>query len=104
MHALLRALSIRQKIVVGFIMIIMITLTLVGWSLCSLSQSEDKAIGYIDFLNQRYERTRRSADAITQLQAVLKEIAANPQLTMQCNNLLQAWIHWQMKLAASIQS
>lgn len=79
MHALLRALSIRQKIVVGFIMIIMITLTLVGWSLCSLSQSEDKAIGYIDFLNQRYERTRRSADAITQLQAVLKEIAANPQ-------------------------
>ena len=79
MHALLRAMSIRQKIVVGFIMIIMITLTLVGWSLCSLSQSEDKAIGYIDFLNQRYERTRRSADAITQLQAVLKEIATNPQ-------------------------
>ena len=79
MHALLRAMSIRQKIVVGFIMLIMITLTLVGWSLCSLSQSEDKAIGYIDFLNQRYERTRRSADAITQLQAVLKEIAANPQ-------------------------
>ena len=79
MHALLRAMSIRQKIVVGFIMLIMITLTLVGWSLCSLSQSEDKAIGYIDFLNQRYERTRRSADAITQLQAVLKEIATNPQ-------------------------
>lgn len=79
MNAILRALSIRQKIIVGFIMIIMITLTLVGWSLCSLSQSEDKAIGYIDFLNQRYERTRRSADAITKLQAVLKEIAANPQ-------------------------
>lgn len=79
MNAILRALSIRQKIIVGFIMIIMITLTLVGWSLCSLSQSEDKAIGYIDFLNQRYERTRRSADAITQLQAVLKEITANPQ-------------------------
>ena len=78
MNALLRALSIRQKIVVGFILIIMTTLTLVGWSLCSLSESEVKAQGYIDFLNQRYERTRRSADAITKLQTTLKEIASNP--------------------------
>ena len=78
MHALLRSLSIRQKIVIGFILIIMTTLTLVGWSLCSLSQSKIKAEGYIEFLNQRYERTRRSADAITKLQTVLKEIATNP--------------------------
>ncbi|MDD6206290.1 methyl-accepting chemotaxis protein [Succinivibrio sp.] len=78
MHALLRSLSIRQKIVIGFILIIMTTLTLVGWSLCSLSQSKIKAEGYIEFLNQRYERTRRSADAISKLQTVLKEIAANP--------------------------
>ncbi len=78
MHALLRSLSIRQKIVIGFILIIMTTLTLVGWSLCSLSQSKIKAEGYIEFLNHRYERTRRSADAITKLQTVLKEIAANP--------------------------
>ena len=78
MHALLRSLSIRQKIVLGFILIIMTTLTLVGWSLCSLSQSKIKAEGYIEFLNQRYERTRRSADAITKLQTVLKEIATNP--------------------------
>ena len=78
MHALLRSLSIRQKIVIGFILIIMTTLTLVGWSLSSLSQSKIKAEGYIEFLNQRYERTRRSADAITKLQTVLKEIAANP--------------------------
>ena len=77
MHALLRSLSIRQKIVIGFILIIMTTLTLVGWSLCSLSQSKIKAEGYIEFLNQRYERTRRSADAITKLQTVLKEIATN---------------------------
>ena len=78
MHALLRSLSIRQKIVIGFILIIMTTLTLVGWSLCSLSQSKIKAEGYIEFLNQRYERTRHSADAITKLQTVLKEIATNP--------------------------
>ena len=78
MHALLRSLSIRQKIVIGFILIIMTTVTLVGWSLCSLSQSKIKAEGYIEFLNQRYERTRRSADAITKLQTVLKEIATNP--------------------------
>ena len=78
MHALLRSLSIRQKIVIGFILIIMTTLTLVGWSLCSLSQSKIKAEGYIEFLNQRYERTGRSADAISKLQTVLKEIAANP--------------------------
>ena len=78
MHALLRSLSIRQKIAIGFILIIMTTLTLVGWSLCSLSQSKIKAEGYIEFLNQRYERTRRSADAITKLQTVLKEIATNP--------------------------
>ena len=78
MHALLRSLSIRQKIVIGFILIIMTTLTLVGWSLCSLSQSKIKAEGYIEFLNHRYERTRRSADAITKLQTVLKEIATNP--------------------------
>lgn len=56
MHALLRSLSIRQKIVIGFILIIMTTLTLVGWSLCSLSQSKIKAEGYIEFLNQRLWR------------------------------------------------
>ena len=75
MTSLLRALSLRQKLIGSFFVVILLTISLVATSLISIQSNQDSAVDHMVQLSQRYERTRRVMDNMYDFHFHVRKIA-----------------------------
>ncbi|MGN0915824.1 MAG: hypothetical protein ACI4NE_05665 [Succinivibrio sp.] len=74
MKRFLRALSLKQKLIGSYGLLILLTILLVFVSIRSINTSEDVASAKVNFLSQRYERTRNTIDDINKIHHFTHEL------------------------------
>ena len=75
MRTMLRLLTIKQKIVISYIVILAISLMMVFASVSTIRGNSETAVNQMDFLQQRYDRTRRVMDATYAFHVQVRKMA-----------------------------
>ena len=71
--------SIKSKLITSYVVIVLMTVFLAFIAITSMNNSQGIAVEKIEQLNQRYERTRLSTNAMNKFNDAVRKIATNSQ-------------------------